>query len=162
MWNGALSMGTGLSPSCAAAVAASAKARTAMDAKAACLKVASRILWIFVSYNKWRPDERPVYVFQCTMSCAARANLAPWPHCTLYGKGKIMTRGPQGKFATPTHMKPGDTVAVSGATGGVGSITVQLARRAGAEVIGIAGPANHEWLAAHGIKPVAYGEELAD
>ena len=59
-------------------------------------------------------------------------------------------------------LKPGDTVAVSGATGGVGSITVQLARRAGAEVIGIAGPANHEWLAAHGIKPVAYGEELAD
>src|SRR5438552_9298173 len=51
-------------------------------------------------------------------------------------------------------LKPGDTVAVSGATGGVGSITVQLARRAGAEVIGIAGPANHEWLAAHGIKPV--------
>jgi len=59
-------------------------------------------------------------------------------------------------------LKPGDTVAVSGATGGVGSISVQLARRTGAEVIGIAGPANHEWLAAHGIKPVAYGEELAD
>src|SRR5213592_1461029 len=46
-----------------------------------------------------------ICVFRCTMSCADRANLAPWPHCTLYGKGKIMTRGPQGKFATPTHMK---------------------------------------------------------
>jgi NADPH:quinone reductase-like Zn-dependent oxidoreductase len=29
-------------------------------------------------------------------------------------------------------LKPGDTVAVSGAAGGVGSIAVQLARRAGA------------------------------
>jgi NADPH:quinone reductase-like Zn-dependent oxidoreductase len=59
-------------------------------------------------------------------------------------------------------LKPGDTVAVSGAAGGVGSIAVQLARRAGAEVIGIAGPANHDWLTAHGIKPMAYGDSLAD
>ena len=59
-------------------------------------------------------------------------------------------------------LKAGDTVAVSGAAGGVGSITVQLARRAGAEVIGIASPANHGWLAAHEVKPVAYGDGLAD
>jgi NADPH:quinone reductase-like Zn-dependent oxidoreductase len=59
-------------------------------------------------------------------------------------------------------LKPGDAVAVSGAAGGVGSITVQLARRAGAEVIGIASPANHDWLVAHGVKPMAYGEGLAD
>jgi NADPH:quinone reductase-like Zn-dependent oxidoreductase len=58
-------------------------------------------------------------------------------------------------------LKQGDTVAVSGAAGGVGSITVQLARRAGAEVIGIAGQANHDWLTAHGIKPVSYGGGLA-
>jgi NADPH:quinone reductase-like Zn-dependent oxidoreductase len=58
-------------------------------------------------------------------------------------------------------LKAGETVAVSGATGGVGSIVVQLARRAGAEVIGIAGPANNDWLTAHGIKPVAYGDSLS-
>ena len=40
----------------------------------------------------------------------------------------------------------GDTVAVAGAAGGVGTIAVQLARRAGATVLGIAGPANDGWL----------------
>jgi NADPH:quinone reductase-like Zn-dependent oxidoreductase len=56
----------------------------------------------------------------------------------------------------------GDTVAVSGAAGGVGSLAVQLARRAGATVIGIAGEHNHEWLRAHGVTPVAYGDHVGD
>jgi NADPH:quinone reductase-like Zn-dependent oxidoreductase len=56
----------------------------------------------------------------------------------------------------------GDTVVVSGAAGGVGSLAVQLARRAGATVIGLASPANHEWLAGHGIIPVAYGDGVDD
>jgi NADPH:quinone reductase-like Zn-dependent oxidoreductase len=56
----------------------------------------------------------------------------------------------------------GDTVVVSGAAGGVGSVTVQLARRAGATVIGLASPANHEWLAGHGVIPVSYGDGVAD
>ncbi len=56
----------------------------------------------------------------------------------------------------------GDTVVVSGAAGGVGSVTVQLARRAGATVIGLASPANHEWLADHGVIPVSYGDGAAD
>jgi NADPH:quinone reductase-like Zn-dependent oxidoreductase len=55
----------------------------------------------------------------------------------------------------------GDTVVVSGAAGGVGSLAVQLARRAGATVIGLASPANHEWLAGHGVIPVAYGDGAA-
>lgn len=55
-----------------------------------------------------------------------------------------------------------DTVAVSGAAGGVGSLAVQLARRAGARVLGIAGPANHDWLRSVGVEPVAYGDGLAD
>ena len=56
----------------------------------------------------------------------------------------------------------GDTVVVAGAAGGVGSITVQLARLAGATVVGLASPANHEWLAGHGVIPVAYGDGVAD
>jgi NADPH:quinone reductase-like Zn-dependent oxidoreductase len=56
----------------------------------------------------------------------------------------------------------GDTVAVSGAAGGVGSIAVQLARRAGAMVIGIASESSHDWLREHGVIPVAYGDGVAD
>jgi NADPH:quinone reductase-like Zn-dependent oxidoreductase len=56
----------------------------------------------------------------------------------------------------------GDTVAISGATGGVGSIAVQLARRAGAAVIGIASEAGHDWLRDHGAIPVTYGDGVAD
>ena len=55
-----------------------------------------------------------------------------------------------------------DTVVVSGAAGGVGSIAVQLARRTGATVIGLASEANHEWLRAHGVIPVAYGDGVAE
>jgi NADPH:quinone reductase-like Zn-dependent oxidoreductase len=57
---------------------------------------------------------------------------------------------------------PGDTVVVSGAAGGVGSIAVQLATAAGARVIGLASPANHGWLADHGVIPVVYGDGVAD
>jgi NADPH:quinone reductase-like Zn-dependent oxidoreductase len=56
----------------------------------------------------------------------------------------------------------GDTVVVAGAAGGVGSLAVQLARLAGATVVGIAGAANHDWLALHGVIPVAYGDGVAD
>ena len=58
------------------------------------------------------------------------------------------------------NLKTGDTVAVSGAAGGVGSLTVQLARRIGATVVGIAGQHNQEWLREHGAIPVRYGEDL--
>jgi NADPH:quinone reductase-like Zn-dependent oxidoreductase len=57
---------------------------------------------------------------------------------------------------------PGDTVVVAGAAGGVGSIAVQLARLTEATVIGLAGQENHDWLASHGVIPVAYGDGVAD
>jgi len=60
------------------------------------------------------------------------------------------------------HLAPGDAVVVSGAAGGVGSLAVQLARRAGATVIGLASEPNHSWLASHGVLPVAYGPGVAD
>lgn len=59
-------------------------------------------------------------------------------------------------------LKAGDTVVVSGAAGGVGTLAVQLAKNTGARVIGIAGTANHSWLAKHGVIPLTYGEGLAE
>ena len=55
---------------------------------------------------------------------------------------------------------PGETVAIAGAAGGVGSIAIQIARRAGATVLGIAGPSNDTWLADHGAVAVNYGDDL--
>jgi NADPH:quinone reductase-like Zn-dependent oxidoreductase len=56
----------------------------------------------------------------------------------------------------------GETVVVSAAAGGVGSVAVQLARSSGATVIGLAGEHNHDWLRRHDIVPVTYGEGQAD
>jgi NADPH:quinone reductase-like Zn-dependent oxidoreductase len=56
----------------------------------------------------------------------------------------------------------GDTVVVSGAAGGVGSIAVQLAKQAGATVIGLASPPNHAWLAGHGVIAVSHGPGVGD
>jgi NADPH:quinone reductase-like Zn-dependent oxidoreductase len=58
--------------------------------------------------------------------------------------------------------KEGETVVISGAAGGVGSLAVQLARRTGATVIGLASAGNHDWLESHGVIPVAYGDGVAD
>jgi NADPH2:quinone reductase len=57
---------------------------------------------------------------------------------------------------------PGDTVVVSSAAGGVGSVVVQLLKLRGSQVIGIASESNHAWLNSMGATPVAYGEGLAD
>jgi NADPH:quinone reductase-like Zn-dependent oxidoreductase len=58
--------------------------------------------------------------------------------------------------------KKGETVVISAAAGGVGSLAVQLARRTGATVIGLASESNHQWLKSHGVIPVAYGDGVAD
>ncbi|MCX4745599.1 NADP-dependent oxidoreductase [Kitasatospora sp. NBC_01287] len=59
-------------------------------------------------------------------------------------------------------LRPGDTVLVHAAAGGVGSLAVQIARALGARVIGTAGERNHDYLRALGAEPVSYGEGLAD
>lgn len=58
--------------------------------------------------------------------------------------------------------QPDEIVIVSAAAGGVGSLAVQLARRTGATVIGLAGQDNHAWLRSRGVVPVAYGEGQDD
>ncbi len=58
--------------------------------------------------------------------------------------------------------KPGETVVVSGAAGGVGGLAAQLSKRAGASVIGIASDSHADWLASIGVTPVAYGDGMLD
>ncbi|MEU6375851.1 NADP-dependent oxidoreductase [Streptomyces sp. NPDC046909] len=58
--------------------------------------------------------------------------------------------------------RPGETVAVSAATGGVGSFLVQLLTSQGVRVLGIASPASSAWLDKHGVIPVPYGDGLRE
>ena len=43
-----------------------------------------------------------------------------------------------------------------------GSVVVQLLRTKGATVLGIASSPHHEWLVAHGVIPISYGDGLAE
>ena len=95
---------------------------------------------------------------------AEQGNLAPRPSGLPWEvAGAIPVAGfTAWAMVRAVDLKPGDTVVVSGAAGGVGSLAVQLARRAGATVIGLAGPSNHDWLKRHDVIPVAYGDGVAD
>ena len=57
------------------------------------------------------------------------------------------------------RLSPDDVVLVSAAAGGVGHIECQLARLAGARVVGIAGHENHDYLRSIGVRPVGYGDD---
>jgi NADPH2:quinone reductase len=57
---------------------------------------------------------------------------------------------------------PNDTVVISAAAGGVGSIEAQLAKHRGAKVIGTCGDRNFDYLRQLGIKPVRYGDGIVD
>lgn len=59
-------------------------------------------------------------------------------------------------------LSAGDTLLVGGAAGGVGVFVVQLARLAGARVIGTGSPASFDFLRGLGAEPVAYGEGLVE
>ena len=59
-------------------------------------------------------------------------------------------------------LRPQDTVLIGGAAGGVGVFTVQLARLAGATVIGTASQGTFPFLRELGVEPVTHGAGLAD
>jgi NADPH:quinone reductase len=60
------------------------------------------------------------------------------------------------------NLKPSDVVAISGAAGGVGSLAIQIARRTGARVIGIASEESAPFLKSVGVEHIAYGDGLAE
>ncbi|MGW1835127.1 NADP-dependent oxidoreductase [Streptomyces sp. NPDC002067] len=59
-------------------------------------------------------------------------------------------------------LRAGDTVLIGGAAGGVGVFAVQLAKLAGARVLGTASARTSQFLRGLGAEPVAYGPGLAD
>ncbi|MYW45884.1 NADP-dependent oxidoreductase [Streptomyces sp. SID161] len=59
-------------------------------------------------------------------------------------------------------VRAGQTLLVSGASGGVGSAVLQIARERGITVIGTAGAANQDYLRGLGALATTYGEGWAD
>jgi NADPH:quinone reductase-like Zn-dependent oxidoreductase len=59
-------------------------------------------------------------------------------------------------------VEDGQTLLVSGASGGVGSAVVQFARQRGITVIGTAGAANQDYLRSIGAVPTTYGDGLVE
>lgn len=129
--------------------------------------LAGRIAAVGDGVTDWAPGDE---VIGWTDQRAAQAELAavpadqitrrpggvPWEQAgSLYVAGCTACA-----MVDAVGVRPGETVAVAGASGGVGSIAIQLLRNRGARVLGIAGPANGDWLAELGVEPVAYGDGL--
>jgi NADPH:quinone reductase-like Zn-dependent oxidoreductase len=57
---------------------------------------------------------------------------------------------------------PGETLLITGASGGVGLLAAQLAVRRGIEVIGTASPGKQDFVRSLGATPVPYGEGLGE
>ncbi len=85
------------------------------------------------------------------------------PHVPWEQAGSLFIAGTTA-YATvkAVSLKKGDTVVVSSAAGGVGSIAVQLAVDAGAVVIGLAGGVSHAWLKQKGVIPLDYSGNMAE
>ncbi len=90
--------------------------------------------------------------------------LTPKPAGLAWEKaaGLMVTGATAVHALSATKVGAGDTVLVHGASGGVGSMIVQLAHAKGARVIGTADPSNHEYLVDLGATPVGYGPGLVD
>lgn len=98
------------------------------------------------------------YVVTEAAELTAKPAGVPWPVA-----GSLYVAGATAYAAVrAVGPSPADTVVVSGAAGGVGSVAVQLARHAGAAVIGLASEPHYDWLRGHGVIPVSYGGGVED
>jgi NADPH:quinone reductase-like Zn-dependent oxidoreductase len=94
--------------------------------------------------------------------CVAEANLVAKPAELDFptAAGLVSAAQTAGGALAELQVTPGDVLLVHAAAGSVGTVAVQLARLAGATVIGTASPANHDYLRQLGAIPVAYGPGL--
>jgi len=102
-------------------------------------------------------DDRPAHAQFVDVPAA---QLVPKPGGLSWDVAGSLYVAPMAGLASVKAVEPtaGEVVVVSGASGGVGLVAAQLARRAGATVIGLARPDNGGWLQDHGIIPVVYGD----
>ena len=99
---------------------------------------------------------------QADFALVAQAKALPRPeHVSWEVAGSLWTVGTTSQaMVAAVGVGADDLVLVSGASGGVGALASQLAHHRGAQVIGVAGERNHEWLRSHGITPVTYGPDV--
>jgi NADPH2:quinone reductase len=106
----------------------------------------------------WTRSSHAEYVAVPITQLIAKPTELPWDVA-----GSLFVVGTTAQAAVrAVAVRRGDMVAVSGAAGGVGAVVVQLLGLDGAKVLGIASESNHDWLSAHGVTPVSYGDGLAD
>jgi NADPH:quinone reductase-like Zn-dependent oxidoreductase len=110
-----------------------------------------------IGFTEKRASQAELVVIESTNLVPRPANV-PWEQA-----GALFVAGTTAYAAVrAVSLKKGDTVVISGAAGGVGTIAVQLAVNAGAKVIGLASDRNHQWLKDHSAVAVTYGDGVED
>jgi NADPH2:quinone reductase len=106
----------------------------------------------------WQRSSQAQYASVPTSQLIAKPAALSWPVA-----GSLYVAGVTAYAAVrAVSVAPGETVVVSAAAGGVGTLAVQLLRVKEAHVIGIASEPHHDWLRAHGVTPVSYGDDLKE
>jgi NADPH:quinone reductase-like Zn-dependent oxidoreductase len=106
----------------------------------------------------WQRSSQAEYVSVPTGQLIFKPPALSWPVAgSLYVAGVTAYAAVRAVAVTP-----GETVVVSAAAGGVGTLVVQLLGVKEAHVIGIASDPNHDWLRSHGVTPVSYGDDLEE
>jgi len=106
----------------------------------------------------WQRSSQAEYVSVPTGQLIFKPSALSWPVA-----GSLYVVGVTAYAAVRAiAVRPGETVVVSAAAGGVGALVVQLLRVKEAHVIGIASEPNHDWLRSHGVTPVSYGDDLQE
>lgn len=91
-------------------------------------------------------------------SWAPKPGSTPWE----VAGGLVVTGETAVRTLDLVHVRTGETLLVDGAAGGVGLVAVQLGVVRGAQVIGTAGEANHDFVRSLGALPTTYGEGLVE
>ncbi len=130
---------------------------------------AGRIVDVGVEATHWKvgaevigwSDQRSAHAQYVAVPAAQithRPEGVPWEQAgSLYVAG-----GTAVTMRDAISLHPGETVVVTAAAGGVGSILTQLLVRSGVRVLGVAGPDNDSWLRGVGAEPVNRGADLVE